>query len=117
MIIIPKSLVWNFKKVLEKDNPDTAAAALVHSSCKYHSHSGIRQGSCLSAYEPAQLQQKWFVSKVADPQNYPQKITKISGVNWKYKTLLHFFQPISLNPSKNARLASLLHFSLLDQSL
>lgn len=73
MIIIPKSLVWNFKKVLEKENPDTAAAALVHSSCKYHSHSGIRQGSCLSAYEPAQLQQKWFVSKVADPQNYPQK--------------------------------------------
>ena len=68
-----QSLVWNFKKVLEKENPDTAAAALVHSSCKYHSHSGIRQGSCLSAYEPAQLQQKWFLSKVADPQNYPQK--------------------------------------------
>ena len=73
MIIIPKSLVWNFKKVLEKENPDTAAAALVHSSCKYHSHSGIRQGSCLSAYEPAQLQQKWFVSKFADAPNDPQK--------------------------------------------
>lgn len=73
MIIIPKSLVRNFKKVLEKENPDTAAAALVHSSCKYHSHSGIRQGSCLSAYEPAQLQQKWFLSKFADPQNDPTK--------------------------------------------
>lgn len=78
MIIIPKSLVWNFKKVLEKENPDTAAAALVHSSCKYHSHSGIRQGSCLSAYEPAQLQQKWFVSKVADrPSKLSNKIPQV----------------------------------------
>ena len=72
-----------FNRRLWKHIMKTPPTLQVHSSCKYHSHTGIRQGSGLSAYEPAQLRKqrkactrksqkgkcmaKWFVSKIRRP--------------------------------------------------